>query len=258
MNIKYKMHGLWIVPAYCLITGTIGFYANITYSVHTEQENYILEAAIFAIALLLGKFIFRFFSRKILFYSASITVIFQIIITALELVMPDLLGALGIVLFLYPIGWYRIIIRLLVRIGSGGVLSYFLASLCPYLFIFLENKLQIELQNCTADIPAPTGFSRRIVLYLWYKKKGGTSMKWNIKKTAVAFFTAAAVSAMGSVSTFAAEPGCGRYYEDAGQDGVCDRYGEAGQREACHRPQREHCGGHHRQEKAGRKHGCRF
>ena len=25
MNIKYKMHGLWIVPAYCLITGTIGF-----------------------------------------------------------------------------------------------------------------------------------------------------------------------------------------------------------------------------------------
>ena len=61
MNIKYKMHGLWIVPAYCLITGTIGFYADITYSVHTEQENYILEAAIFAIALLLGRFIFRFF-----------------------------------------------------------------------------------------------------------------------------------------------------------------------------------------------------
>lgn len=83
-------------------------------------------------------------------------------------------------------------------------------------------------------------------------------MKRNIKKTAVAFFTAAAVFAMGSVSTFAAEPGCGRYYEDAGQDGVCDRYGEAGQREACHRPQREHCGGYHRQEKAGRKHGCRF
>ena len=127
MNIKYKMHGLWIVPAYCLITGTIGFYADITYSVHTEQENYILEAAIF-------------FSRKILFYSASITVIFQIIITALELVMPDLLGALGIVLFLYPIGWYRIIIRLLVRIGSGGVLSYFLASLCPYLFIFFGKQ----------------------------------------------------------------------------------------------------------------------
>lgn len=140
MNIKYKMHGLWIVPAYCLITGTIGFYADITYSVHTEQENYILEAAIFAIALLLGRSIFRFFSRKILFYSASITVIFQIIITALELVMPDLLGALGIVLFLYPIGWYRIIIRLLVRIGSGGVLSYFLASLCPYLFIFFGKQ----------------------------------------------------------------------------------------------------------------------
>lgn len=118
-------------------------------------------------------------------------VIFQIIITALELVMPDLLGALGIVLFLYPIGWYRIIIRLLVRIGSGGVLSYFLASLCPYLFIFFGKKLQIELQNCTAGIPAPTGFSRRTVLYLWYKKKGGTSMKRNIKKTAVAFFAAA-------------------------------------------------------------------
>ena len=58
------MHGLWIVPAYCLITGTIGFYADITYSVHTEQENYILEAAIFAIALLLGRFIFRFFFSK--------------------------------------------------------------------------------------------------------------------------------------------------------------------------------------------------
>lgn len=72
-------------------------------------------------------------------------VIFQIIITALELVMPDLLGALGIVLFLYPIGWYRIIIRLLVRIGSGGVLSYFLASLCPYLFIFLEKNFRL---NC--------------------------------------------------------------------------------------------------------------
>ena len=86
------------------------------------------------------KIYFSFFSRKILFYSASITVIFQIIITALELVMPDLLGALGIVLFLYPIGWYRIIIRLLVRIGSGGVLSYFLASLCPYLFIFFGKQ----------------------------------------------------------------------------------------------------------------------
>ena len=105
MNIKYKMYGLWIVPAYCLIAGTIGFYADITYSVHIEQENYILETAIFAIALLLGRFIFRFFSRKILFYSASITVIFQIIITALELIMPDLLGALGIILFLYPTGW---------------------------------------------------------------------------------------------------------------------------------------------------------
>ena len=43
-------------------------------------------------------------------------------------------------------------------------------------------------------------------------------MKRNIKKTAVAFFAAAAVFAMGSVSTFAAEPGCGRYYEDADQD----------------------------------------
>ena len=52
-------------------------------------------------------------------------------------------------------------------------------------------------------------------------------MKRNIKKTAVAFFASAAVFAMGSVSTFAAEPGCGRYYEDADQDGVCDRYGEA-------------------------------
>ena len=44
-------------------------------------------------------------------------------------------------------------------------------------------------------------------------------MKRNIKKTAVAFFAAAAVFAMGSVSTFAAEPGCGRYYEDADQTG---------------------------------------
>ena len=69
MNIKYKMHGLWIVPAYCLITGTIGFYADITYSVHTEQENYILEAAIFAIALLLGRFIFRFFSKNPVLFS---------------------------------------------------------------------------------------------------------------------------------------------------------------------------------------------
>lgn len=64
MNIKYKMYGLWIVPAYCLIAGTIGFYADITYSVHIEQENYILETAIFAIALLLGRFIFRFFFSK--------------------------------------------------------------------------------------------------------------------------------------------------------------------------------------------------
>ena len=55
-------------------------------------------------------------------------------------------------------------------------------------------------------------------------------MKRNIKKTAVAFFAAAAVFAMGSVSTFAAEPGCGRYYEDADQVGVCDRYGAAGER----------------------------
>ena len=71
-------------------------------------------------------------------------------------------------------------------------------------------------------------------------------MERNIKKTAAAFFAAAAVFAMGSVSTFAAGPGCGRYYEDADQDGVCDHYGEAGQQEACHRPQREYCGGHHR------------
>lgn len=83
-------------------------------------------------------------------------------------------------------------------------------------------------------------------------------MKRNIKKTAAAFFAAAAVFAMGSVSTFAAGPGCGRYYEDADQDGVCDHNGEAGQQEACHRPQREHCRGHHRQENVGRKHGCRF
>ena len=57
-------------------------------------------------------------------------------------------------------------------------------------------------------------------------------MERNIKKTAAAFFAAAAVFAMGSVSTFAAGPGCGRYYEDADQDGVCDHYGEAGQQEA--------------------------
>ena len=90
--IEYKMHGLWIVPAYCLITGTIGFMRISHTAFIQKQENYILEAAIFlAIALCLED-LFSFFSRKILFYSASITVIFQIIITALELVMPDLLG----------------------------------------------------------------------------------------------------------------------------------------------------------------------
>ena len=98
---------------------------------------------------------FVFFSRKILFYSASITVIFQIIITALELVMPDLLGALGIVLFLYPIGWYRIIIRLLVRIGSGGVLSYFLASLCPYLYFFWKTNFRLNCKTAQQTYRLP-------------------------------------------------------------------------------------------------------
>ena len=140
MNIKYKMHGLWIVPAYCLITERLVFMRiSHTAFIQNRKTTYWKQQSLQSLFCLEDLF-FVFFSRKILFYSASITVIFQIIITALELVMPDLLGALGIVLFLYPIGWYRIIIRLLVRIGSGGVLSYFLASLCPYLFIFFGKQ----------------------------------------------------------------------------------------------------------------------
>ena len=113
--------------------------------------------------------------------------------------MPDLLGALGIVLFLYPIGWYRIIIRLLVKNRFWWSFILFFSITMPISVYFLENKLQIELQNCTADIPAPTGFSRRTVLYLWYKKEGRNLYETEHKKTAIAFLQRQLCFAMGSV-----------------------------------------------------------
>lgn len=109
----------------------------------------------------------------------------------MELVMPDLLGALGIVIFVS----YRLVQNHNTSACQNrfwwSFILFFRITMPISVYFFWENKLQIELQNCTAGIPAPTGFSRRTVLYLWYKKKGGTSMKRNIKKTAVAFFAAA-------------------------------------------------------------------
>lgn len=141
METKHKKHRLLVLPVYCMAVGTMGFYLDITYSVHTEHELHILvSAAIFAVSLFMGRYVFRSLPRKTLFYSASMAAVFQMAITALELTNPDLLGTLGIALLLYPAGWYRVIIRLLVQMGIGGELSWLLAALSPYLFVLSGKR----------------------------------------------------------------------------------------------------------------------
>lgn len=147
MEIKHKRHGLLVLPVYCMTVGMMGFYLDITYSVHTEHEiSMLVSAVIFAASLFMGRYVFRSLPRKTLFYSASMTVVFQMAITALELTNPDLLGTLGIALFLYPAGWYRVIIRLLVQMGIGGELSWLLAALSPYLFV-LSGKRGVDFHQ---------------------------------------------------------------------------------------------------------------
>lgn len=159
MNIRKST--LWRVPLYCIIAGKISFYLIIyfvskfaviktptdtgTITVTIDDAKVLLfYGIIFVVSILAGRFFFHTMTRKEIFLSSTIIVVFYMIITVIQFIMGNITGSFAI-LFMYlsqTFEWSTFISQLFLKIGGMQFqwIATFFQNLMPYLFVFFGKK----------------------------------------------------------------------------------------------------------------------
>lgn len=153
MNIRLST--LWKVPVYCIVTGFLAFNAAIYLISHfaiIQQDGeissdpakvLIIYGLIFAVTLFIGGFVlFRSLTRKEIFISASIVVVFGLVMHLIQWKFNLTTGSSAI-FFIYVsriFEWCRIVPQLLFNIIKNSLICNFIGCLTPYLFIMFGKK----------------------------------------------------------------------------------------------------------------------
>lgn len=153
---KTSKSKLWKVPLYCIFVGVIAFYIVVNFlgkfMVTTLPDGritldnthaLIIHGVIFILALIVGGLVFfRNMTRKEIFFSASIIVVFGLIVTLTQWVFNLTTGP-GTIFFIYAslaFEWSSIVPQLLYRVNENLWLGAFIGNLTPYLFILFGKS----------------------------------------------------------------------------------------------------------------------
>lgn len=150
---------LWKVPLYCIIAGRVSFYLIAyvfkdfiirTYPdgsiAHNNTGLFMVYGGVFVVTVLIGGMIFfRKMTRKEIFFSATIIVVFQMIISLMQLLMGGSVG-LARLLGINPMSlsrlydWSGVVYQIILKMRVNAWLAIFIQSLMPYLFIVFGQR----------------------------------------------------------------------------------------------------------------------
>jgi len=151
---KVRIGQLWKVPLFCLAAGYLSFYVYVFFisrfgvtvlpdgSYTTNQlVTTLFSFLLFGGTLFTGHYLFRNMTRKEVFLSASILVVFHLIVQTLQLVSSnyDLTFRIGLYMT-YATEWCRIISILIHSVTNNVWIGAFVICFAPYLFVIIKRK----------------------------------------------------------------------------------------------------------------------
>lgn len=150
---KIRISQLWKVPAYCTAAGYIGFYLLVyalsAFAVEilpdgSATTNTTLSALfsllLLLISLLIGFFLLRSMTKKEIFWSASITAVFLLVLHLVSLIGSSP-SATRISFFLaYVTEWSRFLSHSCYLITRSDWVAALVTCLAPYLFVLFGTK----------------------------------------------------------------------------------------------------------------------
>lgn len=151
---KVRIGQLWKVPAFCLAAGYISFYVYVFFisrfgvtilpdgSYTTNQfVTTVFSFLLFGGTLFAGSYLFRNMTRKEIFLSATILVVFHLIVQTMQLLSSNYNLTFRIGLYMtYAIEWCRIISQLLHFVTKNVWIGAFAVCFAPYLFVLIRKK----------------------------------------------------------------------------------------------------------------------
>ncbi len=151
---KVRIGQLWKVPVFCLAAGYISFYVYVflvsrfgvkTLSDGSYTANQIVTTTVsfllFAATLFVGSRLFRGMTRKEIFLSATVPVVFHLIVQTMQLLSSnyDFTFSIGIYMT-YANEWCRIISQFFHALTKNIWIGAFVICFAPYLFVLLKKK----------------------------------------------------------------------------------------------------------------------
>ena len=151
---KVRIGQLWKVPVFCIAAGCISFYVYVFLvsrfgvkvlpdgSYTTNQFVTVLfSILLFAASLFGGNMLFRGMTLKEIFLSATILVVFHLIVQTLQLLTSnyDLNFSIGMYMT-YSNEWCRIISSLFFYLTNNVWIGAFAVCFAPYLFVVMKKK----------------------------------------------------------------------------------------------------------------------
>ena len=151
---KVSIRALWKVPAFCLAAGYISFNVYVflvsrfgitvlpdgSYTAN-QVATTVFSFLLFGATLLAGKYLFRNMTRKEVFFSATIPVLFHLILQTMQLLSSnyDFSFSIGLY-FSYVNEWCSIISSLLYSVTKNAWIGAFVVCFAPYLFVLMKKN----------------------------------------------------------------------------------------------------------------------
>ena len=156
---EIRKNTLWRVPVFCAAAGIVSFYLMIwwlgrfaiekvvegdqTIVSVNNNKSLLLYGILFIAAVLIGKFFaFRDMTRKEIFWSATILVVFLQTVFLIQLMLGGVTGTLGVImLYLSEISeWSRLISQLIFRFTDNLWIGGFIENFAPYVFVLFGKR----------------------------------------------------------------------------------------------------------------------
>jgi len=151
---KIRIGQLWKVPLFCVAAGYISFYVYVFFvsrfgvtvlpdGSYTANQvvTTVCSLLLFGATLFAGNRLFRNMTRKEVFLSATILVVFHLIVQTMQLLTAsyDLNFSIGIYMT-YANEWCRILSSLLFSLTKNAWIGAFAVCFAPYLFVLMKKK----------------------------------------------------------------------------------------------------------------------
>lgn len=152
---EIRKNTLWRAPVYCWIAGFVSYRLLLLlyrqFAVVADAENavsidpvksLVASGIVFALAVAGGRLVFQRMTRKEVFCSVSIVVVFELLMILIQRCVPITTSVISL-WFLYLdffTGWCDFILALLFRMGLDTFAAALAMCFTPYLFVLFGKK----------------------------------------------------------------------------------------------------------------------